>query len=86
MGGPETAELIEPVIKFAKGFRAETVKAALCVNRDIDEAGVTEDAEVLGDRGLREAELCFDVAYRLFGGGEETENRAAGGLSYDLEG
>ena len=64
---PELAELIEPGIEFLKRFGPETVEAALSVDGGFDETGVAEHAEVLGDGGLRHAELTFDVADGLLG-------------------
>ena len=68
---PEAAELFQPGIEFLKRSGLEPVEAALCVNGGFDEAGVAEDAEVLGDGGLGHAELALDLADGLLGGGQE---------------
>lgn len=83
---PEPAELFEPGIELLKGSGLEPVEAALRVDCRFDEAGVAKDAEVLGDGRLGHAELAFDLADGLLGGGQEAEDRATVGLGDDLEG
>ena len=78
--GPEAAEGLEPRVDFLEGLGAETVEAALRVDGGFDEAGVAQDAEVLGDLGLRHAALALDLAHRLLRGDEQAEYGAAVGL------
>ena|ERR1700759_1619614 len=83
---PEAAELLQPGVEFLKWSGLEPVEAALRVHGGFDKAGVAEDAEVLGDGRLGHAEVTLDLADRLLGGGEESEDRATVGLGDDLEG
>ena len=83
---PEAAELLEPGIELLKGSGLEPVEAALRVNGRFDEAGVAEDAEMLGDSGLGHAELTLDFTDGLLGTGEQGEDRATVWLGDDFEG
>jgi hypothetical protein len=83
--GPEAAELREPGIDFTKRAGLEAVETALRVHRGFDEAGITQDTEVLGDGGLGHAELTLDFSYGLLGGGQEAQDGPAVRLRDDFE-
>ena len=83
---PETTELSEPSVELLEWSGLQSVETALGIHCRFDEAGVAQDAEVLGDGRLRHAELTLDLTVGLLGRGQEAEDRAAIGLGDDLEG
>ena len=66
MRGPEPAERSEPRIDLLKRFWFQPVKAALCVDRGLDESGLSQHSQMLRNRGLRYAELLLDFSDRMF--------------------
>ena len=62
MGGPEATERNQPVLEFLKRLRVQAVETALGVHGGLDEAGVAQDAQVLGDGGLGHTKLTLDSA------------------------
>lgn len=83
--GPVAAERNEPGVELLERLRLDAIQATLRVDAGLDEAGVAEDAEVLGDRGLRESQALLEFADGEVGVDEQGENRAAGGLGDDVE-
>ena len=83
---PEAAELREPVIDFTKRLGLQPIEAALSVDGGLDEAGVPQNAQVLGDGGLGHAKPALDFAYGLFRGDQQAEDRAAVRFGDDFEG
>jgi hypothetical protein len=63
VSGPEAAELSEPGVHLLKWFRFQPVETALCVHGGLDEAGVAQDSQVLGDGRLRHMKLTLDLSY-----------------------
>jgi len=82
---PEAAEGSEPRVDFPERFGPEAIEAALPVDGSLDEAGIAEDAEVLGDGGLGHAEVALDLSDGLLGGDQEGEDGAAAGLGNNFE-
>jgi hypothetical protein len=57
MGGPERAEVVEPVVHVAQWLRIDGVKPTGALGTHGCEPGLAEDAEVLGHGGLGDPEL-----------------------------
>jgi hypothetical protein len=76
VSGPEAAELRQPSIHLPKRFWLQVVETALCVHCGLDEAGVAQHAQMLGNGGLRHTKLSLDLAYRLLGRAQEAQDRA----------
>jgi len=66
--------------------RAQGVDAALGVAANADKAGFAEDAEVLGNLGLAQAEAKDEVADRARAVEQEFDNVEAVGLGESAEG
>jgi len=84
--GPEATELREPCVHFHQRLGPKAVKAALRVDGGLNETGVAEYAQVLGDGGLGHAQLALDFADGLLGRDEKAEDCAAVWFSDDFEG
>src|SRR3954453_21299 len=90
MRRPERAEAVEPRVDVLERVGVHGVEAAGAVPAPGREPGLAQDAEVLEDRGLGDAELraddAGDRARRLLAGGEQLEDPAADGIAEDVEG
>ena len=86
MPGPVFAERCEPGVDLEQGLRFEPVDPALGVDSGFDEAGVLENAEVLGDGRLRQPELTLDFPDRPLSGEQQGQNGPSVGLGEDGEG
>src|SRR3954469_21788275 len=90
MRRPERAEAVEPGVDVLQRLGVHRVEAAGAVRAHRREPRLPEHAEVLGDRGLGDAELraddAGDRARRLLAGGEQLEDPAADGIAEDVEG
>ena len=47
VSGPESTERSQPGLEFLEPFRLEPVETPLCVHRGLDEAGISQHAQVL---------------------------------------
>src|SRR5260370_30701332 len=75
-----------PLVQRANGFGVGAVELVAAVAAHPNQSHVAQDAEVLGDGGLLEAEGCDDLLDGPLGPGEIAEDLAATGLGYCLEG
>src|SRR5215471_9225570 len=82
---PKAAELSQPGIQLLKGFRFQSVEAALCVHRGFDEAGLAQHSQMLGYGRLRHTKLTLDLSHRLLGRHQEAQDGAAVRLGNDFE-
>ena len=64
---PEVAERSQPGIDLLERLGIQAVETALRIDRGLDEAGLAQHAQVLGDGGLRHAEAALDLAHGLLG-------------------
>jgi hypothetical protein len=89
VGGPGRAEVVEPGVDVAQRLRVDCVKPTGAFGAHRREPRFTQDAEVLGHRGLGDPELgaddLGDRARRLLTGGEELEDASADGIAEDVE-
>jgi|ERR1700722_9751738 len=85
VSGPEAAELGQPGVHLLKWFRFQTIETALCVHGGLNETGVAEHSQVLGDGRLRHMKLTLDLSHRLLGRGQEAQDRPAVRLGNDFE-
>ena len=83
--GPESPERGEPIIQFLQRLWAQAIETPLRIHGGLDEARLAEHAQVLGDSGLRHAQLPLDVANGLLRRDEQTEDGAPVGLRNDFE-
>ncbi len=82
---PEAAKGFQPCIDLLERLRFQAVEAALRIDRGLDEAGLAQHAQMLGDGGLGDAEAALNLAHGLLGGDEQGENGATVGLRDDFE-
>lgn len=82
---PEKAVVLEPTIDGAEGLRVETVKAVAADALFVDEMGVAEQAEVLGDGRAGDWEGASDLSRGLMALAKEVEDGAAGGIGEGAE-
>jgi hypothetical protein len=59
---PNPPVALQPNFKFPEGRGAQGIDAALSVNANVDESGVTEDAQVFGNLRLAKAQAADQVA------------------------
>jgi hypothetical protein len=74
---PKALEGFGPLMERTEGFGLGAIEHVAAVAADGDQADVFEDAEVLGDAGLFEAERVYDVAYGALLESQEGEDSAA---------
>jgi hypothetical protein len=74
VGGPQPPEGSEPLVDIPQRFGPEPIDAPLGLDARFHEAGLSQDAEVLGHRCLGHPELAFELAHRLFRRREEAED------------
>jgi hypothetical protein len=82
---PELAVRRKPVVELFERFRPDAIQAALRVRAHLDEPGIFEDAEMLGDGRLAGAEEVDELADRPFAVAEQVEDRQTARLGKDLE-
>jgi len=82
---PEPTERSQPGIDLPKWFGSQPVETALCVHGEFHETGLSEYSQVLGNRGLRQSQLLFEITYGSLGGREQTQDGAAARLGDDGE-
>jgi hypothetical protein len=82
---PELAVRREPVVELFERFRPDAIQAALRVRAHLDEPRIFEDAEMLRDGWLADAEAIDEVADRPFAVAEQVEDRQTARLGQDLE-
>ena len=85
MLGPEPAERSQPVIHLLQWFRFQPVKTALRVYRGFYEAGISQHAQMLGYRRLREIERRFEIADGALATGKESQDGTAPRIGEDSE-
>lgn len=85
MDGPELPERREPCIDFHQRLRPNAVKPALRIDTRFDETRIAQHAQVLRNRGLGQIQRVLDVAHRLLGRCEQTQNGAAARFGNDGE-
>jgi hypothetical protein len=83
---PKAAVALEPSLKLLERGGAQGIDAALRVHTNVNEAGVAEDAEMLGDLGLAEAEAADQVADGAGAVAQEFDDMKAVGLGEGAEG
>lgn len=82
---PEKAVVLEPMIDGAEALRVETVKAVAADALFVDEMGVAEQAEVLGDGRAGDWEGASDLSRGLMALAKEVEDGAARGIGEGAE-
>jgi hypothetical protein len=83
---PEAFEGLRPLVERTDGVGVGSVKHVAAVAADVHQANVFENAEVLGDRGLLEAQAIDDFVDGTFLKGEEVQDVAAAGFGDGVEG
>jgi hypothetical protein len=73
-------------VEGADGVGVGAVELVAAGAADVYQAYAAQDAEMLGDGGLVEAEVGDDVAYRAFAEGEIGKDLPAAGLGNGVEG
>jgi hypothetical protein len=71
---PQAPVRLDPLVDGAERFGADPIDAALGVGADVDEAGLSEDAQMLGDGGLADRELVDEVAHGPFRDPQQVED------------
>ena len=86
---PEAAERVEPRVGGRERIRVDRVEPTRAVGAHGGEARLAQHAEVLRDRGLRDAELALDdfadLARAALAVGEQLEDAPADRVSEDVE-
>jgi hypothetical protein len=82
---PELAIRREPVVELFERFRPDAVQAALRVRARLDEPRISENAEMLGDGRLADAQAVDELADRPLAVAEQIEDRQTARLGKDLE-
>src|SRR5262245_37246293 len=72
--GPEIGQ---EAVENLQALRVEDVEALLSAPSDVDEAGLGEDLQVLGDRLLGDGEVLADLARRPWPVPDEAQHRLA---------
>lgn len=90
MRGPEAAEVGQPLVGFAQRFGGDRVEAAGALGTHTREAVLPEHLQVLGHRGLGNAELVLHDRGHLTRGtftiGEELQDPPADRVAEDVKG
>ena len=82
---PLTPIWLEPVVERDQRFHPQPVDATLRLDASFDEAAVAQDAQVLRDRWLRDAEPPLELADRLLALDQFIEDRATVGFGQNVE-
>jgi hypothetical protein len=85
VGSPELAERLEPNFDLPKGLGSHPVEAPLGIDRGLDESRLAKDAQMFRYGGLRHPESAPDLAHRLLGRSQETQNGATVRFGKDFE-
>ena len=86
MPGPVFPERRQPGVDLEQGLGPEPVHPALGIDGGFDEAGVLEDAKMLGHSRLGHPEPLFELTDGLLGGKQEGQDGPAIGLGEDGKG
>lgn len=78
--------MFKPRVDGLQGFSIETVEAQAAVAALLDEAGATEQAQVLGDGGAGDRKGMGDLAGGKAASAEQIEDGAACGVGESGEG
>ena len=82
---PISAERRHPSVYFLKRLGPDAIDAALRVDRRLYEARISQHAQMLGYRGLREIERRLEIADGALATGKESQDGAATRLGEDSE-
>ena len=82
---PELAVRRKPVVELFERVRPDAIQTSLRVRAHLDEPRIFEDAEMLGDGRLADAEAVDELADRPFAVAEQFEDRQTARLGKDLE-
>ena len=82
---PETLEGASPFVQRTNGVGVRAIEHAAAVAAHANQADVAEDAEMLGDGGLLEAEGAHDITDRTLLQSQEGQNVAAARLGDGVE-
>lgn len=82
---PVPAVGLEPLVELGERLRAEPIEAALAVGASIDQSGLLQHPQVLGDRWLTQLQTLDQVADRLLAVAEQIEDIDPMGLAEGLE-
>jgi hypothetical protein len=74
---PELPDAGKPVIELVEACRIEPVNAALRLHPGVDEVGLPQDLQMLGDRRRADVELVGDPAGRQLAAGEQLHDASA---------
>jgi hypothetical protein len=74
IGFPKAAVLLQPQFKFPERGGTQGVNAALCVDANVNQAGNTENAQMLGDLGLTEAQAMDHESDRAGTAAQQLDN------------
>jgi nitrile hydratase len=83
--GPQLLVLGHPVVDGLERSTVQAVEPAPSVLADGNRAHLAEDAEVLGDERLNEAELGDEVVHRVLAAGEDVEDLTPPRLRHGIE-
>lgn len=83
--GPHPPVGRQPLVEHPERLRPYSVQATLRVGAHLDQAGLAQDAQVLGDGRLAQIEPLYQIAHRRFGRLQEIEDAPAVRLCEDLE-
>jgi hypothetical protein len=82
---PQLAVGGEPLVELSEWLRPDAVQAALRIGARLDEPRLLEDAEMLRDGGLAEADAVDELADGPFTVAEQIEDLKPARLSQDLQ-
>jgi hypothetical protein len=82
---PISAERRHPSVYFLQRLGPDAIDAALRVDRRLYEARISQHAQMLGYRGLREIERRLEIADGALATGKESQDGAATRLGEDGE-
>ena len=85
VGAPQASIGGQPVVELCERLGADAVQAALRIRAGLDEAGVLENPEVLGDGGLAEPEAINELANGPLALAEQIQDREPPALGKNLE-
>src|SRR5262245_29899820 len=82
---PKASIGAQPVVELCERLGPDPVEAALRIPAGLDEAGILEDAEVLGHGGLAETEAINEFTNRSLAFAEQIQDREPPTLRKNLE-
>jgi hypothetical protein len=82
---PEGAVLLQPMSDLAERLRIETIKTMAAIALFANQAGLAQQAKVLGNRGTRNREGVRDCTGRLPAAAKKIKNGAARGIGKGAE-